>query len=599
MATKTAKKRSKILDAVREDLEGEDIDPRDLDEDIDPLADGRQRLSLGDPFRRKSPDEISIDEMLLGMEGTDWYLKLSKETSPNVWQFKRRIDKFRHWADLEFEINMLVQKETLAEIKRRNRVVSWGSGRYMVTFFRDGGLRGDKRKPVFFDIDAQEPEATPATSQASEMMDILRETVQAPKDVIQQNVESMQKGMELAALAGGNSKSGSEQLIALMMNQSNNQTQMMIGLITAMMGAMGKNGDNKDPLELVRGMAGTMKDMGMLPAPGSNNPQSLTDQITIFKTLGLIKDPADSDPFTALTKMKGVLGILQELTGAGPAERPGIMDKLIDAVGPHIGKLIGAIENISAVKAQAAARAPMEAQAERPIYVQAPPPRQIIQAPPAPRPQAPAPAPGMDHLGFPSDAYNANDGSGGLGYDPRSMPDLPPEAYAQAAAQDIAQEISDGQIPVQEAPQVAPQVQQDNTAQLTQELYRSVTSRDYAAFPRVTQMLDSFFGPGIIKQQILAGQMDAKGLVNYVMIFDRSRYSNKQAYLALQDYAQRYIENVRSNSMPIKLVTAVCNTCGARHDFDNRQQWDDEVGETSGHVVCGVNDCQGVLALEI
>jgi len=102
--------------------------------------------------------------MLIGVEGSDWYLKLSKETSPNVWQFKRRIDQFRHWADMELQINLLVQKETANEVRRRGKAVSWGSGRYMVTFFSDHGVRSNKKKPVFFDVDAQEPDSMPPTT---------------------------------------------------------------------------------------------------------------------------------------------------------------------------------------------------------------------------------------------------------------------------------------------------------------------------------------------------------------------------------------------------------------------------------------------------
>jgi hypothetical protein len=604
MATKK-KKTSKILDQVREELEAEDLDPRDLDEDIDPLAD-RQRLGglgLGDFGRRpRHPDEVAIDEMLMGLEGNDWYLKLSKETAPNVWQFKRRINEFRNWADLEYQINLLVQKETAAEIKRRGKVVSWGSGRYQITFFSDNGLRGNKKKPVFFDIDAQETDALPPTSQTNEMLDILRETVQAPREVIEQNVQSMQKGMELAAMAAGGNKSGDNNLFALMMNSSNNQTQMMMTMMTAVIGALsGRNGENKDPLELVRGMAGTMKDMGMLPAPGTQQPQSLTDQLVTFKTLGLIKDPNDSDPVATITKMQGVFRMLQDLTGAGPAERPGIMEKIVDTVGPHIGKLISAVENISAVKARESAAAPLAAQAQRPIIIQAPPSRQIQQQ----RPGYPVPMMqpnGGNNLGFNTSAWD----DPGNNMPIPDMPDLPPEAYAQAAAERIGEEIynpSQHEESLMPAPVMpTPTATAIDTSQLTQELYNSIMRRDYSSFPRITQMLDSFFGPGVIRQQILAGQMDAKGLVNYVTMFDRNSYTTKESYLALQDYAHKYIESIRQKAAPSEVgnhVSAKCDTCSAIHDFDNKQQWDDEMGETSGHVTCGINGCQGMLSLGI
>ena len=614
----TPKKKKSVLDDVRDELRAEAASNVEADEEYDAEHDPANLGSLfaGMESKRKHPDEIAIDEMLMGLEGNDWYLKLSKETAPNVWQFKRRIDQFRHWADMELEINLLVQKETAAEIKRRGKVISWGSGRYMITFFSDNGVRGNKRKPVFFDIDAQEPDALPPTSSQNEMLDVLRETITSPKDVIQQNVESMQKGMELAAMAAGGKSGSDNNLFALMMNQSNNQTQMMVGLITAMMGAMGKKDGDSNPLDLVRGMAGTMKDMGMLLAPTGGT--SLTDQVTLMKTLGLIKNPEDSDPFTALTKMKGVLGILQELTGAGPAERPGIMDKLIDAVGPHIGKLIGAVENISSIKAKEAARAPLEAQNARPIIVQAPnvQPR-YIQAPPQPaRPGYPSPmaitqGKGLNDLGFPTE--NWADPGEAFPSGPVNMPDLPAESYAQAEADRIGQAIADGTyqpqeevMPVQAETRQAPQpigpppAAPSQNEMLSQELFQAVITKDYSKFTRVTQMLNSFFGNGVIRQQILSNQLDAKGLVNYVTIFDRVNYTTKPNYLALQDYAHKYIESIRQQVPPGEvaiMVYAKCNTCQAVHEFDNMQQWNDEANESGGVITCGINSCQGTLAI--
>ena len=582
--SKKASKESHILDDVRKELAAEQNNGM-ADDEYDGLRDPNNLgslLNFGE--KRKHPDEIAIDEMLIGLEGNDWYLKLSKETSPNVWQFKRRIDQFRHWADMEFEINQLVRAETTAEIKRRGKVVSWGSGRYMITFFSDNGIRGNKRKPVFFDIDAQEPDALPPTSAANEMLDVLRETITSPKDVIEQNVNSMQKGMELAAMAAGGNKGSSDQLIALMMSSQQQNTQMMVGMMTAMITAMGGK-SNGDPLELVRGMAGTMKDMGMLPSPGNGNNNSLTDQITLFKTLGIIKDPADSDPFNALTKMKGVLGVLQELTGAGPAERPGIMEKLIDAIGPHVGKMMGAIENMTAIKAQAGA----------PIPVQSVPRTIVVQAPP--RTQLPAeaayqgPPQGFDSLGFPSDAYNANDGSTQNG--PINMPDLPPEAYAQAEAQQIAQQVVDEQPQYQEVQGMSP-TQQATVMSLSQELATAIRNKDYSKFNRVTQMLEQYFGPGVIHQRILIGQTTAKDLVNYVTMFDRNNYNDQPMFLALQDYAYKYVASLGTTASS-QQIAAKCSVCQAIHEFDNKAQWNDEAGE--GPVTCGINACIGILSL--
>jgi len=593
-ARETSSGKRSILDDVRRELREDAENNVDIDEEYDGNRDPNNLgslLSAIDGRKPKHPDEIAIDEMLIGLDGNDWYLKLSKETAPNVWQFKRRISEFRHWADMELQINLLVQQETAAEVKRRGKVVSWGSGRYMITFFSDNGLRGNKRKPVFFDIDAQEPDATPPTSSQNEMLDVLRETITSPKDVIEQNVQSMQRGMELAAMASGGNKSGSDNMFALMMNQSNNQTQMMIGLITAMMGAMGGN-SKQDPLDFMRGMVGTMKDVGAFPAQ-NNPPQTLTDQLTTFKLLGLIKDPSENDPLTAITKMKGIIGMLGELTGAGPAERPGIMEKLIDAVGPHIGKLMSAVENISAMKAAQAAQVAAGPPDQRPIMVQASPTRQIIQVPASSSPQpmrAPQPTTKTDYLGFPVDTDNSE---GYNGPDPRfPMPDLPLEAYQQAAAE---KQVASGVIP--QPQQGGAQEMAVHTATLMVELAQAVHTADYSKFHRITSMLDNYFGQGVARQQILLGQLDAKTLVSYVVMFDKTNYNTPETMSKLRIYVDKYVEHVKTSKPVLQPITAKCDTCGKEQDLDDIQQWNDEMGEGNGKVICNRDGCQGMLHL--
>jgi len=575
-----------LLNDVRRELKAESDDgirDDEYDGSRDPNNLG-SLFNLAEGRKPRHPDEVAIDEMLIGMEGNDWYLKLSKETSPNVWQFKRRIDQFRHWADMEYQINLLVQSETKAEVKRRGKVISWGSGRYMVTFFSDNGLRGNKKKPVFFDIDAQEPDALPPTSQQNEALDILRETITSPKDVIQQNVESMQRGMELAAMASGGNNKSSDNMFALMMNQSNNQTQMMVGLLTALIPAMsGNKNSGPDPLDFMRGMVGTMKDVGAFPSQ-SNQTTSLTDQVTLFKTLGLIRDPGENDPINAITKMKGILGIVQELTGAGPTERPGIVEKLIDAFGPHAGKLLTTIENVSTIKAAEAVRLSQQPQDGRPIVLQVPARGQVTQQSQAQIRQVIKPE---SKNGFPN-IFESNE-DGGYGSGPVNMPDLPPEAYAAAAADKIANEQINEYQPQQEDNPVAV-----DTKTLIKEFAVAVNTKDYTKFEKITTMLDQFFGEGVIRQRLLTGQMTAKDLINNIMMFDKNNYATQPTYLSLQDYVFKYVESIAKNKDSNMLI-ATCTACGAKHEFDNEAQWNDEFGESNGNIICNINGCQGIL----
>src|SRR3989304_6862853 len=97
-------------------------------------------------------DERVLDELLASIpRNQGYYLKLYKELRPTDFEFKLRVDNYDTWTDLEWEISSLVRAYT---DKQPNK---WGSGRYRIIIWRDGGVRGPKYKPIDFMIDALEP----------------------------------------------------------------------------------------------------------------------------------------------------------------------------------------------------------------------------------------------------------------------------------------------------------------------------------------------------------------------------------------------------------------------------------------------------------
>lgn len=74
----------------------------------------------------------ALDELLAKIPvKSGYYLKLYKEISPNEFEFKVRIDHWEEWSDMEWEI---------VQIVKRNPKERWGSGKYRVIPFREGGF---------------------------------------------------------------------------------------------------------------------------------------------------------------------------------------------------------------------------------------------------------------------------------------------------------------------------------------------------------------------------------------------------------------------------------------------------------------------------
>lgn len=535
-----------ILAAVKQELrKKKEVDEVLEDEDAE-FEPGEGALFL--PRRKKSAGEIAIDEMLVGLEGNDWYLKLSKEVTPNTYQFKKRINEFHHWSDMELEVNTLIRAETLAEYKKYKVINRWGSGKYRVEFWKEGGIRGEKRKPVFFDIDAEEPE-TNNTQDAN--LGIVQDIINSqpkldPADVTKLTIDSLHKGMELATLKDAKAESTSGQMMQLMMAQMQSSTQMMVGLMTAIM--QNKPIPNDTVTEMNK-MAETFKNMGLIGVPKAE--KSMLEQVKELQELGIIKKPDSDDAIKSIENIKKIASIIGDMGGAGAGERPGVIEKIIDVVGNNIPGIVNAVNTMAA------------AQAKRPMVIQ-PQPRQVIQQPERSEPEQ-------------LDAFSNGHELIEQEIQVPPMPASPEGGYQQPTT-------------------IRKEEENNKMEELANSLWRYVEAKDYSRFDEITQILGNYFGGPInVSNMIANGQLTAQSLLNYILLFDK-RYVDKSKFIALQDYANHYIASF--NPVIEQGVVGKCQLCGNEFDFNSKQEYLDEQGENEGKVICGTDGCQGEVALQ-
>jgi len=331
-----------------------------LDQDDEFIPGGDQRVGF---FQRKSDQEMTVDRLLIGCgEGT--HLKLKKEVSPNEFQYKEKIPYgvFKSWVDLEIEVNEMVRAKTAQEIQTTGKPpFSWGSARYQIEVVNERGNREEGRAPIFY-VDAKEYEvkipANPTGIGAGgmsgmDMAEILR-TAQAgtvsPGDLLKEQAAAMRLGAEMAGKKEDAATAGNNQLFTMMMNQQNQSTTLMATMMTSMMTAIaaisGKPAPEmpkqSDPMDVMRGTLSMIKDMGIFKQDAPPKEKDMLETFQIWKAAGLLPDATkkEEDPFAQISKMKQIMGFMQELTGAGPAERPGIVEQLVVAAGPKLADVL-------------------------------------------------------------------------------------------------------------------------------------------------------------------------------------------------------------------------------------------------------------------
>ena len=327
---------------------GFESDPT-LDDDDNGQLTGPQRFAKG----QKAKDEVIIDSQLADIAGQEGYfLKLKKEMRPGLgeWMLMKTIEtEWRRWADTETEVARIVKEHT------RIAPAKWGTGPYRIEYGCKGGMRGKTYPVKDFWINAEEemnnvgqvgqpanaqPAVDPTTQVTAQLdmlgrlMDVMKGVQPTPIDpatIQKQSADAFQQG--LAAKA----------------NEGNQSTALITAMMTGMIGLMTAIATNKpvpveakvvNPTEGLTGMLETLKTFGVLGNQEKEKPKSLVDTLGELKLLGLDIFKKD-DPLEQISKLKQLASIAGDFMGmGGTGEKPGILEKIVDMVGPSIPGII-------------------------------------------------------------------------------------------------------------------------------------------------------------------------------------------------------------------------------------------------------------------
>lgn len=282
----------------------------------------------------------ALDELLTNIPKNDgWYLKLYKEIAPTEFQLKERLTQWEGWADLEWEIMYIVREKTKANPKL------WGSGRYRIVPFREGGLRGSKKfEPHDFLIDAGEPEEVRGHSDTTNAQYIAAENFKAQLETFKDMAElfktgqadpnripilmaeSMQKGIDLSAAKENANATVKSAEIGANSNSMGQLLTMMGNMMVAQQNKPVDSGSKEVMSLMIQNMNELMKmqltkpqDTGMqaqmqmlqtvmveLMKAQTNKPvdDSMQKTILLIKEMGLLEKPKKEDPIDLLIKLK-------------------------------------------------------------------------------------------------------------------------------------------------------------------------------------------------------------------------------------------------------------------------------------------------------
>lgn len=344
-------RKSPLKDIIKESLnemrrgEKDDDFPDDptLAEHIRP--EGPERFTI----KQKSRDEIVIDSLLADISGKDGYfIKLKKEIRPNEWMLMKVIEnEWRRWADIETAVADIVKEYTKKSPQK------WGTGAYRVEIACRGGMRGKGYSPIDIYVNADEEfvastpgntgngqqidSATQVTSQLdtlAQLVNVVRGVIPAPQDpnIIQQQIaNAFQQGMQMKVA------------------ESSSSNQMMIAMMTTMMGIMkeiitslksDKPIEHRNIEDSMTKIMETLKTFGVLPTQqGGGKEKSVIDFVNELKALGIDIIKKD-EPLEQINKLKQLASIANEFIGQGQGEKPSILEKLIDVLGPAVPKMI-------------------------------------------------------------------------------------------------------------------------------------------------------------------------------------------------------------------------------------------------------------------
>ena len=352
MAKKNSVLKNMVTEAVQ-DLHGGKF-PRDpsLMDDAEEIG-GPARFEKG----QQKKDEAVIDQLLSGISGkVGYYMKIKKEVRPNEYMMMKVIESdWRKWADMEVAVCDIVKEHTkVAPLK-------WGTGPYRVEIGCKTGMRGETYPNYDFYINAEEEFMTP-TAQMHGVGGTVAQSIQDPATAVAAQIDTL---TNLVSMLGGifpkppNPAETQAQMatafrdgMQLKVSEGSNSSQMMqtmmtgmIGLMTAVMAGKSESPRVVNPEESLSKTLEIMKNFGVLGQQQPHKEKTIVELVMELKAIGVDLFKKD-DPMDQIGRLKQMAGIASEFMGmGGSGEKPSILEKIVDVIGPSIPKMISDIKD--------------------------------------------------------------------------------------------------------------------------------------------------------------------------------------------------------------------------------------------------------------
>jgi len=346
MSIQGKKRKIPLREAIEAEAEAAQREEMGVDPEFDPDRDLGGSFSGPRAFSRdmRDKDQLVIDELLATLpKNQGYYLKLYKEVLPNQWELKEKIDQYDTWTDMEMEIADRVRAMT-----RKFGAKKWGSARYRIVVWRNGGIRErHKYPPIDIVVDAGDDVNNQDTlhtgrvdpvEAANEQLNSLGNMLSAVQNIMPKAVDpNVQFQAIVQAFTAGKAEKAQAEASG---------TQMMMTMMTAMMANMMEtmkfvagNRQTNEPKPFEDQMAKMMdilKGFGFGQPP---QPKGVAEQLAEMKLLGF--DPfKKEDTIEQVAKLKALTGSLVDiLPGGQHVERPGFFEKLVDTLAPHVPKI--------------------------------------------------------------------------------------------------------------------------------------------------------------------------------------------------------------------------------------------------------------------
>lgn len=563
----------------------------------DDLFDPSRDLNHSGPFSFRQSmqdrDAIVIDDLLAGLpKNQGYYLKLYKEILPGQYEFKMKIDKYDTWSDLELEVAELVKSMT-----RKLGSKKWGSGVYRLNIWKNGGIRDrEKYPPIDVVVDAGDEVDGGATvgrvdpvEAANEQLQALGNMLNAVRGIMpaapDPNVQF--QAIAQAFAQGKDDKKSNDQLMM----------QMMMTMMTTMMTSMkdlalaGRQPDRQQPQfeDQMARMMEIMRGFGVIGQ--QSQPKSLAENLADLKLLGL--DPfKKDDAIDQLAKMKALFSTVTDLVPNGqPVERPGLFEKLVDSLAPHIPKMIGDIKNMSDNAAlvqkmhaqRLAEMSAMQTNGETPQPV-----RQKIPMEERPRTSYGQPVGPVDRMGA-SDAFSHEPDM-----DPYSGFKTHPLRNGDARVQEHESPKQEQTAPVQAEPSTNAVETLSEMEKFLQQLSALILDDRRDAYPALYATLDQQEESRALLNGIRAKLVNADFIIEQLKNDGGPTYNHPPFVEKMRSYFNGFIDWILENENGP--VQAICELCSAKHAFESKGHF------MSIQKICGLDagggrQCTGQLAL--